>query len=288
MKASDAKAIDLNDWELSGGGAQGESFTHKSDKFKILKLYPENADLGMIINEIELARGVQAAGVTCPAPGEFVHVGNRYGIIFEKIQNKKSFCRAIADDPSVSEDMARRFAIMGKDLHQRSSEGTIFISEVGYYQDLLDNCDYLDAQMRVRMQKALDIVKAEDTKTLLHGDYHFGNTITDGVKDYFIDLGSFAYGNAKFDNSLMYSTCNITPDEVINYYYHISHDQAAQFWQEYKKYYYGEPVPSDEQLYKDFLPYLLLRTLFFVSVVGQHPDVMKMMKDFSADFDLNY
>ena len=34
--------------------------------------------------------------------------------------------------------------------------------------------------------------------TCLHGDMHIGNVITDGMRDYWIDLGDFAYGNPLF------------------------------------------------------------------------------------------
>lgn len=35
-------------------------------------------------------------------------------------------------------------------------------------------------------------------KTCLHGDFHIGNIITNGEKDYWIDLGDFAYGAPDF------------------------------------------------------------------------------------------
>ncbi|MDO4950331.1 MAG: hypothetical protein Q4E55_09290, partial [Bacteroidales bacterium] len=105
VRKEDAQVINPNEWVLVGAGSQGESYNHTTDNRKMLKLFNENIDPDAIIEEINLSRAIREVGVVCPAPGQLVKYGNRYGIIFERILNKKSFCRAIGDDSSCVDDM---------------------------------------------------------------------------------------------------------------------------------------------------------------------------------------
>jgi len=263
MKKEDVQEINLNEWVLAGAGSQGESYNHKNDNRKLLKLFNESINPDAVIEEVNLSNAIRNAGVVCPAPGLLVKSGGRYGIIFERILNKKSFCRAIGDDPSCVDDMAIRMARMARDLHSKSAEGTPFVSALDYYTKSLYGLTTIDEAEREKIQNALDEMAKEDRHTLLHGDFHFGNVITDGTNDYFIDLGAFAYGNPDFDNSMCYFVCNLATDEWLKNEYHVTRADASRFWLVYKQSYYGSDCPSDEQLRKRYLPYLLIRTVFF-------------------------
>lgn len=263
VRKEDAQVINPNEWVLAGAGSQGESYNHTTDNRKMLKLFNENINPDAIIEEINLSRAIRDAGVVCPAPGQLVKWGNRYGIIFERILNKKSFCRAIGDDPSCVDDMAIRMARMALELHGKSAEGTIFRSVLDYYEKSLWGLTTIPESERTKIQQALDEVAKDDRRTLLHGDFHFGNVITDGENDYFIDLGAFAYGNPDFDNSMCYFVCNLATDEWLKNEYHVTRADASRFWLIYKQTYYGSDCPTDEQLRKRYLPYLLIRTVFF-------------------------
>lgn len=271
-----AKEISLSEWTLKGGGAQGDSYEHVSNPDILLKLFSERIDEATVRQEVEIAQAVARCGVPSPAPGEFVRVGNRYGIIFQKIPNKKSLCRAISDDPSCLKDMATRFAAMGKALHSQVCTDPEIIDINVYYQKLLDENTTVDAHTREVMQSCIDKIKAEGRKTLIHGDYHFGNVITDGVHDYFIDLGCFAYGHPDFDNSMLYLNCFLSNDEMIHEYYHISEAQAQEFWKEYKYCYFGPDAASDEDFMRRFAPFLLLRSLFIEVILGLIPPTVNL------------
>lgn len=273
-----AKPIDLSEWVLNGGGAQGDSYDHISDRGIILKLFSDRIDEQTVRREVEIAMAVKRCGVPSPEPGEFVRVGNRYGIIFQRIPNKKSFCRAISDDPTCLKDMAVRFAKMGKKLHSQVCTDSEITSITDYYRTLLKENTTIDAHMREVMERCLDDICKQDSRTLLHGDYHFGNVITDGVNDYYIDLGSFAYGHPDFDNSMMYLNCYISNDEMIHHYYHISEAQAREFWKEYVREYYGPDAPSPEEFMRIYAPFLLLRSLFIEVILGNIPPVVNLRK----------
>jgi len=276
-----ARQINLEDWVLSGGGNQGDSYHHKTDNNLLLKLFIQRVPLDIIIDEVELTRNISEAGVKCPKPGELVKAGDRYGIIFQRIPNKKSFCRAIGDDPSCIADMARRQAVLAHELHAKSSEGTPFISVIDWYSQIRDILE-IDDFMSKQLDKAFEIVRQNHTPTLIHGDFHFGNIITDGTNDYLIDLGAFAYGNPHFDNSMQYFISHFTPVEILEHDHHISKAQALEFWDEYKAAYYGPDAPSDEELEHEFVPYWMLRMLFFLRDVG-HNEKMDILVNMITD-----
>jgi len=278
MKTYAAKQIDINDWELSGGGAQGESYFNKANPDLMMKLFMENADIDSVAHEIELSIAIHKLGISCPAQGEFVRYGNRYGITFQRIKNKKSFCKAVGDDPSLYSVLAGRLANMARDLHSRSNNGTSFISLADFYGKLLQENNTMDEQMRKKMEECLEFARKEETNTLTHGDFHFGNVITDGKNDYFIDLGCFSYGNPNFDNSTLYFISRLCPEKYLYKEYHLHEKESHMFWEEYRKAYYGPDAPSTEELHKIYLPYLFLRTLFFESVMG-YDDFVKYLRE---------
>ncbi len=263
MTEKDAIIVDLNDWTLSGGGAQGDSYFHKEDKNLLLKLYNPGYRVKEIIDEIELTEEIIRAGVPCPAVGQLVSCEGRYGITFRRILNKVSYCKAISNEPSRLKEFADRLADIGKDLHSRSSVGFKFKSAADYYEDIYNEHDFnLDEIEADCIRKSLEIVRRDETKTLLHGDFHYGNVITDGEKDYFIDLGSFTYGNYLFDISMLYYCTILLPDHIIEDMFHITKQQSAQYWELFKERYFGADRPSDEELEVMMAPYCALRTLF--------------------------
>ena len=91
--------ISLNDYVLSGGGANGESYDHKSDPDIMLKLYFPGK-IRQPLDEMMLARKVYDMGIPTPEPGDYVVTEDgRYGIRFRRIPGKVSYSRATGDHP---------------------------------------------------------------------------------------------------------------------------------------------------------------------------------------------
>lgn len=275
----------FEDWILSGKGMQGESYTHRSDDSIYLKLFFEGIDRNFIEGEFKKNRDLEAFGIPCPKALRMVSFGNRSGIVFQRINHKKSFNKACGDNPDLIPLLATKLAEMGKALHQRSAEGSPFPGAVQIYRQLLEKnriIDEIDANLRVRMKDALDLAAKENQCTFLHGDFHFGNAITDGKEYYFIDLGGFSWGNPKFDIAMFYFVSHYGNEAVCEENYHINVRQVMQFWNEFKRSYYGREV-SDGELMKELNPYLLLRTLWILEEVGDFPFVRRLIDIFSMD-----
>ena len=87
----EALRISLNDYILSGGGANGESYVLKTDPTVMLKLYFPGK-IRQPLDEMILARKVFEAGIPTPEPGDYVVTEDgRYGIRFNCIIGKKSY-----------------------------------------------------------------------------------------------------------------------------------------------------------------------------------------------------
>jgi len=269
--------INIEDWNLVGGGVQGDSYFHKTDPEVMLKLYSQNVSRDYVQKEFDFSCQIANAGVQSPDALEMVQYGNRYGIIFKRIHNKKSFARLAGDNPEMIEPLAKRLAVMIKELQSKSSEGLSFTSSIQLYQDLLDRCDFLDDNTKSRIQKALDFVRTEDCNNLVHGDFHFGNIITDGDKDYFIDLGNLSYGNPKTDIAMFYIVTHYAGDAMVYDIFHMHIPEALRFWKAFKIEYYGFEK-SDSEVFDEVREYMLIRSMWIRQDTGNAPFAVRMME----------
>ncbi|MBQ7997007.1 MAG: TIGR02172 family protein [Paludibacteraceae bacterium] len=252
--------IDLNDYVRSGEGANGASYNHKTDPNVMLKLYFRNFEAAE--KELELAQKVYAMGIPTPEPGDLITDGKQIGIRFRRIEGKKSYSRACGDNPENTEEYAREFARLCKQLHATHVDTAQFENvKDRYYKMLSDNPDFTPEQ---KEKIRAFIAAAPDADTALHGDLQFGNGIfveKDGVrKQYFIDLGDFCYGYYMFDLGMVYLCCCLNNEEWTQEVNHMSNATARRFWDAFAREYFG-PEADLEQVEKEVKVYAGIKTL---------------------------
>ena len=254
----EAIRINLSDYILSGGGANGESYNHRSDPDLMLKLYLPGK-IQQPLDEMNLARKVYDLGIPTPEPGDYVVTDDgRYGIRFRRIQNKKSYSRATADNPELVEQYAAEFADMCLKLHTVHVDTTQFeCVKERYYRLLADNPFFSTSQ---KDRIARFIADAPDTDTAIHGDLQYSNAIFEGTNRYFIDLGDFCYGFKMFDLGMVYLCCNLSKAEFIQETFHMPKSLAIRFWELFAKAYFGQDRPLKD-IEEEILPYASLKTL---------------------------
>ena len=252
--------IDLNDYVRVGEGANGASYNHKSDPNIMLKMYFRNFEAAQL--ELELAQKVYNMGIPTPKPGDLVTDGKQMGILFRRIEGKKSYSRACGDNPECAEEYGREFAQLSKKLHAVHVDTSQFEScKQRYYNMLAANPNFTPEQK----QKIHDyIASVPDTDTALHGDLQFGNGIfteKDGVRTpYFIDLGDFCYGNPMFDVGMVYLCACLNDESWTMEVNHMSNATAARFWDGFAKEYFG-PDADMEKVMKQVKIFAGLKTL---------------------------
>ena len=253
-----AKKINLNDYVLSGGGANGESYNHRTDPDLMLKLYFPGK-IQQPLDEITLARKVYDMGIPTPEPGDYVVTEDgRYGIRFRRILDKKSFSRATGDNPELVEKYAHEFAQMCLKLHAVHVDTTKFECVKDRYYKLLADNPFFSTEQKDRIARF--ITDAPDADTAIHGDLQYSNAIFTETNRYFIDLGDFCYGYNLFDVGMVYLCCCLSDESFIKETFHMPKSLAIRFWQCFAQAYFGKDRPLSD-IEEEIRPYAGLKTL---------------------------
>ena len=250
--------ISLNDYVLSGGGANGESYDHKSDPDVMLKLYFPGK-IQQPLDEMILARKVYDLGIPTPEPGEYVVTEDgRYGIRFRRIPGKVSYARATGNNPEKVEQYAMEFAQMCLQLHRVHLDRTQFENVKDRNFRLLEENPFFTAREKDRIGRF--IADTPDCDTAIHGDLQYGNAIFTGDKRYFIDLGDFCYGYPLFDVAMVYLCCCLSDDAFIQEAFHMPKSLSREFWRHFAPAYFGQDrtLASIEE---EIRPFAGLKTL---------------------------
>ncbi|MBR6279861.1 MAG: phosphotransferase [Bacteroidales bacterium] len=250
--------ISLNDYVLSGGGANGESYDHKSDPDVMLKLYFPGK-IRQPLDEMLLARKVYDLGIPTPEPGEYVVTEDgRYGIRFRRIPGKVSYARATGNNPEKVEQYATEFAQMCLQLHRVHLDRTQFENVKDRYFRLLEENPFFTTREKDRIGRF--IADTPDCDTAIHGDLQYGNAIFTGDKRYFIDLGDFCYGYPLFDVAMVYLCCCLSDEAFIQEAFHMPKSLSREFWRHFAPAYFGQDrtLASIEE---EIRPFAGLKTL---------------------------
>ena len=254
----EAIKISLNDYVLSGGGANGESYDHRTDPSVMLKLYLPGK-IRQPLDEMMLARKVYDAGIPTPEPGEYVVTEDgRYGIRFRRIVGKKSYSRATADEPEKVGQFAAEFAQMCVRLHATHVDTSEFENVKDRYYRLLEENPFFTTSEKDKLGRF--IADTPDEDTAIHGDLQYSNAIFVGEQRYFIDLGDFCWGNHLFDVGMVYLCCCLSDEAFIREAFHMPKSLAIRFWEAFVPEYFGTDRPLRD-IEEEIGPYAGLKTL---------------------------
>lgn len=240
--------IDLSQYRKSGEGACGSSYDSLGDPTLMIKMYNSTYPVQAIHDELEVAKKVYDAGVPSPEPGKLVSDGERYGIMFRRIEGKRSFSRMLADEPERTEEYSRELARLAKGLHAIECPAGVFPDAKKMSFDMLAQLTDIDDRERAMLHQLIEEVP--DCTTALHGDLHFGNVVTTLPKgaplstpheSYFIDLGNFSQGCPLLDIAMMVNVCEFSTEEFVFHDMHIHKEQARQVLRFFlDEYFFGE------------------------------------------------
>lgn len=264
----EAKLININDWECFGGGAAGESYYHKTDNRLMLKLYLERHPKEMAEREYLNSRKVFELGVPCPEVYDFVTDGTRYGMTFQRMPEKISLSRAVAEDPSKVDQVAKDFAELGRMLHSIECDTNVFPSQKELYLKDLEN-PFVSERLKELIRGVLG--ELSDSTTCLHGDFHFGNAIYSEGKAYLIDLGDFSYGNPDIDISEMFMIAYCASEQNCREQMHMELSLCRQFTDRLIWHYYGLQSEQELGLKKMYLSHIVCLQIAHMSLMHAGP-----------------
>ena len=222
------ETIDLNDYVQTGEGGTALTYTHKT-RPTMAKLFNPGNEAELAEKEFLTARAVFEMGIPTPEPLQLVTDGQRRGVEYELISNKRSFTRIISQEPERLEEISLAFARMARELHAIKADTSRFTSIKEtlrrFYQE---KGDRVTEEYKARALSFID--KTPDAETCLHGDLHIGNVITDGQRDLWIDLGQFCYGVPEWDLGWMWTICNRMDGKRTDFILHVTPETLKAHW----------------------------------------------------------
>ncbi len=294
------KEISLENWIQEGHGFTADSYRHKDDENLLLKLYYTAGGERSAEEEYRRAVDVAAMGIPTPKIYELVKADGKPGILFERIEHKRSFGRLVCDDPAGLPEYARIFAEHSKILHNTKCNTASFPDQKKVAEQLVRESDIRD-EIKNFLFELLD--NTEDRDTCVHGDLQTGNMVmgwcsgyegrhrNEGEADkcYFIDLGDFAYGDPVFDISELYMSTQIYKTEPSNLeILHMTTEQLDEFWKNYAPAYIGTDDPQAIKEFEDHVaPYAIFFMLLIISCSdGYEPVIQTAMKHIEEIYEM--
>lgn len=252
--------INLEDYFQSGEGGQALTYIRK-DGSAMAKMFQFGLGSETVEREFRISRAAYEAGIPCPRPIRLVTDGKCFGAEYEVVANKRSFTRIISEEPQRLEALTRKFAGLGKQLHSMPADTDVFPDMKEVIRPWIEKSACISEPLRGRLLTVLDSIPAP--KTCLHGDFHIGNIITDGEKDYWIDLGDFAWGAPEWDLSMNFFLANYLSPENLDNLFHLDPATFRRHWELLVKSYYGiQTLEEQRSCEKMLLKYTALKLMF--------------------------
>lgn len=267
--------VDMREWKQSGDGYTAVSYT-SADGERMIKMYSEFVPSFVPEQELRKSRSVAGMGIRVPAALRLVTDGKRLGVEFECIRNKRSFARAISQEPDRLVEYMSRFARMCREIHSIPCDKTLFHPVQKRFLDAIAESDLFDDSQKARMAAFVNSVPEADT--CIHGDMHIGNTlIADGL-EYWIDISDFAYGNPLFDLGMFYFLAyGVEEQEICENLFHFSSETLKRCWEVFVKEYFGSER-SLEDVNREIAPIAALYMLSFEHRSGLRPGMKEYIE----------
>ena len=249
----------LDGMYISGDGYTSTTYFDEKDEDIMIKLFSNKIPVNMIEKEKIMAKEALLTGVNTPISGEICYFGDRVGFSFERVVNKISFSRAVANEPEKIPEIAKRFALMTREFHKITPLPGIFPDqseiELGFVNILAPKLD----KDIVEKLKAL-ILEYKDAKTLIHGDFHTGNAVmTDKGDNIMIDLADLAIGSPYYDIGSMYLFAHAVSDERCMQIFHFDRATMKKFYDAFFPVYFeGKDLEKEWKICKKFAAFRLI------------------------------
>lgn len=252
--------IKLEDYIQTGEGGQALTYTRK-DGGAMAKMFVHEQGIETVEREFIISKAVYDAGIPCPRPIRLVTDGERFGAEYEVIVGKRSYTRIISQEPEQLEPLSVKLARLGRKLHETPANAEVFPDMKEVIRPWMEKSTCISDPLRARLLATLEGIPSP--KTCLHGDFHIGNIITNGVKDYWIDLGDFAYGAPEWDLSMNFYLAYYMSPEYMDNLFHLDTDTFRKHWSILVRAYYGiDTLEEQRAKEKDMLIFVAFKLLF--------------------------
>ena len=231
------------------------SKVYRIDDENIIKVYDEKVPMYKITREIDLAKKAFIAGLPTAISYDLVRCGNAYGVVFEMIANAVTVGDALA-----------------------ANGGEHFEEIMKKY--------YNDAEFEM-LQEIISAVP--ERNTIVHCDFHAGNTLYQNGEIVVIDMADVGYAHPIFDFAAGAFHALNGAKESIQKSLSLSQENILKFWDSLlKNYFQTEQIAEYKNTFKAFA--YLREALFPMKHVQISDDAKKFYvesarKHFFANYD---
>jgi uncharacterized protein (TIGR02172 family) len=178
---------------LIGRGLTSEVFSWGRDR--VLKLCLPWRPVSDVQREFAVTQAIHAAGLPAPAAFELVTIGDRHGILFERIRGP-SLVRQVETRPWTLFAAARQLAELHARLHALPAPADL-PSQRHKIEACLDGAaDFSPAQKEIARRQ---LARFPPEDCVCHGDFHPGNILLTARGPVIIDWSSGTRGHALAD-----------------------------------------------------------------------------------------
>ena len=176
------------------------SKVYRLDPETIVKVYDRKVPFYKISREIDLAKKAFVLGVPTAISYDLVNVDGAYGVVFEMIADATAVGDALqANDCRDFDEIMKKFATLLKTLHQTEATKDSGLPSIkGTWLDWAKGMSAYYTQEEYDMLRRL-IEEIPDRNTLVHCDFHAGNTLYQDGEVVVIDMADFGFGHPVFD-----------------------------------------------------------------------------------------
>ena len=219
-----------------GQGAVGTLYQYDADT--IVKVYRESTALEELEKEREYSRIAFVHGVPTRISFDIVRVGNCYGMIYEMI-NSSSMGRLISNDPERVEELAEKFAAVGKQIHAVDAAGLGIASAKETYLKAAKNLspNYTEAENRTIRAW---IEAMPEATCLVHGDFHPKNIMIQDGEPLLIDMGDICIGHPLYDYGTASFVIRWLAPEIAEKRSGVPRSHAERFWNTFLRANFGD------------------------------------------------
>ena len=208
--ASEAR---LKTEQLVGTGLTSEVFSWGDDH--VLKLFLPWVASATIEREFGVTQAICASGVPTPAAIEILQVGERRGIVFERIRGM-SLLKRVEGRPWMLFAGARQLAELHARIHACAAPDQL-PTQRGQLERWIDEADDFTHEQKERARR--HVSKLPAAACLCHGDFHPDNILLTESGPKIIDWSAATRGHPLADvarTSVLFESANLPPTSPVH------------------------------------------------------------------------
>ena len=190
--------ISIDGCEQVGRGLSSK--VYRIDDDTIIKVYDKRVPYYKITREIDLAKKAFLAGIPTAISYDIVRCGENYGVVFEMIANAMNVGESlVANNGADFDNIMKKFADMLKLMHSTQvDEKDGFPSIKSTWLDWAEGMKNFYTTDEFKLLEKM-ILAVPDRNTIVHCDFHAGNTMYQDGEIVVIDMADVGYAHPIFD-----------------------------------------------------------------------------------------